>query len=216
MLSSPAAVSRTVSSPIHSHLEGDPPEGNHPVYLRLEGDRAEGDRPEDSQRVVYPARYGGPRVAAAYPAAPAAVERLLCVKQAVSRSRRSRDIPSTISPTVGRRRLRRRLVQAAARIERSPEYQRSLADLAQLAASFQAELEPAQRGQWLELEDALLEHVAWLNRSYFHAGAAWGERYGRSQWQAARAVERDARRRARVDVQVMVALAKAVMKLAKR
>jgi hypothetical protein len=168
-----------------------------PVHIPGEGDHSEGDHP-------------------AYPAAPAAVERLLCVRQAVSRSRRSRDIANTISPSVGRRRLRRRLVQAAARIEGSPEYQRSLAELAQLAASFQAELEPAQRGQWLELEDALLEHVAWLNRSYFRAGAAWGERYGRSQRQPDRAVEREARRRARVDVQVMVALARAVIKLTER
>jgi hypothetical protein len=168
-----------------------------PVHIPGEGDHSEGDHP-------------------AYPAAPAAVERLLCVRQAVSRSRRSRDIANTISPSVGRRRLRRRLVQAAARIEGSPEYQRSLAELAQRAASFQAELEPAQRGQWLELEDALLEHVAWLNRSYFRAGAAWGERYGRSQRQPDRAVEREARRRARVDVQVMVALARAVIKLTER
>jgi hypothetical protein len=215
MLSSPAAVSRTVViPPVPIHLEGDHPESNPLVdYPAL--DYPALDYPAlDYPALDYPALDVGPHLAAAYPAAPAALERLLCVKQAVSR--RSRDIPSNISPSVGRRRLRRRLVQAAARIERSPEYQRSLTELAQLAASFQAELEPAQKGRWLELEDALLEHVARLNRSYFHAGAAWGERYGKSQRQPAGAVERDARRRARLDAQVMVALARAVIKLAKR
>jgi hypothetical protein len=216
MLSAPAAVPLTVIHPVHLQLEGDRADGDPPVHVHPEGDRADGDEPAIQQRVGYPAIHVGHRLVATYPAAPATMERLLCVKQAVSRSRRSRDIPSHEPPRVGRRRLRRRLVQAAAQIEKSPEYQRSLAELAQLAASFQAELEPAQRSKWLALEDALLDHVAWLTRSYFHAGAAWGERYGQSTWQPARAIERGARRRSRVDAQVMVALARAMIRLARR
>lgn len=189
------------------------------VLARAELGRPERHGPEAIPSGAYPAHRGAqPRVG--YPAVSARAERLLCVKQAVSRPRSLRDEPSMMRREqprkVGRRRLRRRLAQATARIEKSPEYQRSLAELAQLAAGFQAELEPAQKGQWLALEEALLEHVAWLNRSYFHAGAAWGERSGRPQQASFPALERDPRRRARSDADVMVALARAVMKLARR
>ncbi len=73
-----------------------------------------------------------------------------------------------------RRALRRRLAQASARIERSGEYQRSLAQLAELAAGFQQGLDAAQRGRWLTLEETVLEHTARLNRAYFHAGVEAG------------------------------------------
>jgi hypothetical protein len=87
---------------------------------------------------------------------------------------------ATAKPRVAARRARRQLARAAARIERSGAYQRSLSELAELASTFRAELEPPQRERWLALEDAVLEHVAKLNRSYFYAGVAWGEASGRS------------------------------------
>jgi hypothetical protein len=104
----------------------------------------------------------------------------------------------------GKGQLRRQLARAAARIERRADHQRSLADMAELASSFQAELDPAQKDRWLALEDAMLEHVARLTRSYFYAGAAWGKRLARS------------RRTARLDREVIVGLAALIAKLARR
>jgi hypothetical protein len=47
-----------------------------------------------------------------------------------------------------------------------------------LAEHFQSQLDAAQRSHWLELEEALLEHVARLHRSYFREGITKGFRKG--------------------------------------
>jgi hypothetical protein len=78
-----------------------------------------------------------------------------------------------------RRALRRRLARASACIEKSSEYQRSLAKLAELAAGLQQGLDTAQKSRWLTLEEAMLEHTARLNRAYFYAGAEAGARQAR-------------------------------------
>lgn len=121
---------------------------------------------------------------------------------------------------MGRRALRRRLARAIARIEQSHEYQRSLGNLAQLAAAFQRELDVAQRGRWLSLEEAMHEHAAWLSRAYFYAGVACAKHHGPAR--AASAQREPARggavqaRAARSDAELIAELAELLLELLER
>ena len=101
-------------------------------------------------------------------------ELVLCVNQGARSSKLDRRR--------GEPRLRasnRRLSRAAMRIERTSEYQLSLSRVLELGQRFQAQLEPSQKEQWLELEDALLEHTSRLNQAYFQAGTEFGRQLSR-------------------------------------
>ena len=64
--------------------------------------------------------------------------------------------------------------QLAKKIEQKPEYKRLLSRVLTLSAHFQATLDAEQRMQWLELEDALLDHSWFLHGEYFNAGRLLG------------------------------------------
>jgi hypothetical protein len=98
-------------------------------------------------------------------------ELVLCVNQGARSSKldRRRGEPRV-------RTSDRRFSRAAARIERTSEYQLSLGQVLELGQRFQAQLDPSQKELWLELEDALLEHISRLNQAYFQAGAELGRR----------------------------------------
>jgi hypothetical protein len=103
-------------------------------------------------------------------------ELVLCVNQGARSSKLDRRH--------GEPRLRasnRRLSRAAMRIERTSEYQLSLNRVLELGQRFQAQLEPSQKEQWLELEDALLEHTSRLNQAYFQAGTEFGRQQFRKR-----------------------------------
>jgi hypothetical protein len=103
-------------------------------------------------------------------------ELVLCVSQGARSSKLDRRH--------GEPRLRasnRRLSRAAMRIERTSEYQLSLSRVLELGQRFQAQLQPSQQGQWLELEDALLEHTSRLNQAYFQAGTELGRQQSRKR-----------------------------------
>jgi len=98
-----------------------------------------------------------------------AKERVLLVGQA-SRSRYAR-----------RRRARRELPDwesLAQEFEQKRDYQQVLSHVLALSARFQASLDSQQRQQWLELEEALLEHSWLLHGEYFRAGYELGSSVG--------------------------------------
>ena len=79
--------------------------------------------------------------------------------------------PSATAPrAASRKAVLRQFARAAARIERSAEYRRSLQVVLELGGELERVLEPAQRERWLALEDALHEHSWRLYRAYFRAG----------------------------------------------
>jgi len=96
-------------------------------------------------------------------------ELVLCVAQGARSSKFERH---RVEP----RALSRRLSHAAARIERTTEYQQSLDRVLELGQRFQQGLDAAQKERWLALEDALFEHTSRLHRAYFQAGAEWESR----------------------------------------
>jgi len=73
-----------------------------------------------------------------------------------------------------RRQHRRHFARTQRQIEQTPQYQRDLAHLAELASQLRAELPPATDAHWLDLEEALLSHAAKLARLYFRAGFTKG------------------------------------------
>jgi hypothetical protein len=68
------------------------------------------------------------------------------------------------------RQKRRLLASAAARVEHTREYRRSLEALQELVASFRGALNETQRARWLAVEDALFEHASRVNEAYFWEG----------------------------------------------
>jgi hypothetical protein len=112
------------------------------------------------------------------------------------------------------RRFDHRLSQIAARIERTREYRRSLAQLLALGQQFQDTLDASQRQSWLALEDALLEHTSQLNQAYFQAGVELGRKAGHGRRGRANVVSWGAER-AR-DREIISQLAQMIRKLAAR
>ena len=81
-----------------------------------------------------------------------------------------------------RRRYRRSATSATrgghpylAGLEQRRDYQRLLARLVRLSERFQRSLTAEQRGIWLALEDALLDHAWFLQGYYFRAGYELGK-----------------------------------------
>lgn len=149
-------------------------------------------------------------------------ELVLCVNQGARSSKFDRR-RGELRP----RAVNRRFSQTAMRIERTSEYQLSLGHVLELGQRFQAQLDPAQKEQWLALEDALLEHSSRLNQAYFQAGAEFGRqqsgerglpqsaRLGSHPHRAIAKYKKAAAERAR-DVEMINALAELIRKLARR
>jgi hypothetical protein len=140
-------------------------------------------------------------------------ELVLCVNQGARSSkfdRRRGEPPFRVS--------NRRFSQAAMRIERTSEYQLSLEHVLALGQRFQAQLAPAQKEQWLELEDALLEHTSRLNQAYFQAGAEFGRQSARLRSHSHRAIAHCRKLAAErgLDAEIISALAELIRKLAQR
>ena len=136
---------------------------------------------------------------------------LLSVSQP-HRSFGSKSGPSAPGPRRARnerlrkRAARRLLARAAEQIENSAAHQRSLQQVLELDARFRRALQPEQRECWLEFEEALLEHSARLNRTYFEAGVEAGSSLN---------LQRRFLRHQR-ELEVVAALARVLAKLTRR
>lgn len=106
------------------------------------------------------------------PARPyAASQRAVAARPRRARHHPVRNYREANLPELSRRSRQRLLAAAAARVERAQGYRRSLGALQRLVAAFREELNEAQRARWLEVEEALLEHMAQGNEAYFWEGA---------------------------------------------
>lgn len=154
-----------------------------------------------------------------YPFVPASSAGLvLCVNQGARSNKFAREQYAREQSEASSRASARRFSHASVRIERTSEYQLSLNRVLELSQRFQQELNPSQKGHWLELEDALLEHASRLNQAYFQAGAEFGRqsRRLRSRTHRALAQYRKAAAERGRDAEIISALADLIRKLASR